>query len=88
MSSCKIDSHFVDGYSRLQNTFIHYLLTTIFDQYKAVIKMYRREGSSDHFKIERIRTDNAGQLKAELAAVKCNNGFQIMSLYSESERYF
>ena len=65
MSGCKIDSHFVDGYSRWQNTFIHNLkseIPAIFDQYKAIINTYRREGSSDHFKIERIRTDNAGEL--------------------------
>jgi len=64
-SGCKMDSHFIDGYSHWEVNCVHKYKTDIpafFDQFKATVNTLRKPGSDDHYKIERIRTDNAGEL--------------------------
>ena len=65
ISGCKMDSHFIDGYSHWEVNYVHKYKTNIpvfFDQFKATVNTFRKAGSDARYTIERIRTDNAGEL--------------------------
>ena len=60
-----MDSHFIDGYSNWEVMCVHKRKDEIpqfFDHFKAKVATYRRHGSDERYQIERIRTDNAGEL--------------------------
>ena len=60
-----MDSHFIDGYAHWEVNRVYKYKTDIpdfFDQFKATVRTYRQPGSDAQYRIERIRTDNAGEL--------------------------
>jgi hypothetical protein len=82
MSGCKMDSHFIDGQTGWEVCYVHKFKTDIpdfFDQYKAKITTYRRPGSIAPYTIERIRTDNAG----ELTSARMNKWFSDNQIVHE-----
>jgi hypothetical protein len=65
MSGCTMDSHFIDGYSNWEVMCVHKRKDEIpqfFDHFTAKVATYRPKYSDHRYKIERIRTDNAGEL--------------------------
>ena len=65
ISGCKMDSHFIDGHTHWEVNYVHKYKTDIpdfFNQFTATVRTYRQPGSDAQYRIERIRTDNAGEL--------------------------